>query len=159
VHKWKIAHACRDLPLDDQVSGPSTFQIALRRLISHSSTDTLYNRLMRLIPGKRRDIEINQAKIDDLLKPKIDARLKSIDSNEAQKTVIDLALKEFKSESQDKPQTQPSKFFIDTLLSHIKIFLFAGHDTTAITLSWAYRYVNISLGTSTSPISHYTKSC
>ncbi len=53
-------------------------------------------------------------------------------------TIIDLALKEAHNESMIEggpPITQDQKF-IDTVISNIKIFLFAGHDTTAVAICW-----------------------
>jgi hypothetical protein len=133
--------ANRDLPLDDQNNGPSTLQIALRRLISHGVTDNLYNRLMRFMPSKMRDVELNHAQIDGLLIPRINATLEAASQNENPKTVLDFVSKQYKAELTDGAKSQPSSHFIDTVLSHVKIFLFAGHDTTAMVLSWAYWYV------------------
>lgn len=67
--------------------------------------------------------------------PKIQDRLRSGSSNTAKRTIVDLALKQFDEEGGVKPDAD----FIETLLSNLKIFLFAGHDTTATTICWMFK--------------------
>lgn len=55
------------------------------------------------------------------------------------KTVVDLALKEVNQEQQQ--QQVPSQELIKDVVGLIKQFIFAGHDTTAITLSFAYHFL------------------
>lgn len=61
------------------------------------------------------------------------------------KTVVDLALKEIKQEQQEKGGGQTaitvSKDFIEDVVGLTKQFIFAGHDTTAITLSFAFHFL------------------
>lgn len=66
------------------------------------------------------------------------------------KTVIDHALKEINEEQKTTTAAQkggqatvavPSQDFIEDVIGLTKQFIFAGHDTTAITLSFAYHYL------------------
>lgn len=61
----------------------------------------------------------------------------SLSSPTRPKTVVDLALKEMNQEQQQVP----SQDFIEDVVGLIKQFIFAGHDTTAITLSFAYHFL------------------
>lgn len=56
----------------------------------------------------------------------------------SQRTVLDLALKEFQLES---PGAEPSGQFIEDVVGLTKQFIFAGHDTTAINMSFAYHFL------------------
>lgn len=65
-------------------------------------------------------------------------------SPDAPKTVIDRALKEAPEVARDPGSSGSagvSKDFIDDLIGLIKQFIFAGHDTTAIALSFALHYL------------------
>ncbi|KAI1415617.1 cytochrome P450 [Hypoxylon sp. FL1857] len=58
---------------------------------------------------------------------------------EGPKTIVALALKEHINETQDysaRGNIPPE--FIERVVKHIKIFMFAGHDTTATTLAYIY---------------------
>lgn len=57
----------------------------------------------------------------------------------SQRTVLDLALKEIELES---PGAEPSGQFIEDVVGLTKQFLFAGHDTTAINISFAYHFLH-----------------
>lgn len=60
----------------------------------------------------------------------------------APKTVIDLALQEVQEESKSEFATfEPPEDFIKDVIGLTKQFIFAGHDTTAITLSFALHYL------------------
>lgn len=58
---------------------------------------------------------------------------------EGPKTIVALALKSYVEETRDYSAREniPADF-IDRLVKHIKIFMFAGHDTTATTLAYIY---------------------
>lgn len=64
----------------------------------------------------------------------------SLTKNSAsQRTVLDLALKEIQLES---PGAEPSGQFIEDVVGLTKQFIFAGHDTTAINMSFAYHFLH-----------------
>ncbi|KAI2472128.1 cytochrome P450 [Annulohypoxylon bovei var. microspora] len=58
---------------------------------------------------------------------------------EGPKTIVALALKSYVSETQDYSTGGNIPYeFIDRVVKHIKIFMFAGHDTTATVLAYIY---------------------
>lgn len=57
----------------------------------------------------------------------------------SQRTVLDLALKEVELES---PGADPSGQFIEDVVGLTKQFLFAGHDTTAVNMSFACHFLH-----------------
>lgn len=103
--------------------------LALRALISYAKFNSLPNRLERLTPKYKRVIGHNSKIMADVLLPQIVTRLAASDAPRSQKTIIDMAIQEVKNSGQS-----PSSDFIDIVASNIKMFLFAGHDTTAQTL-------------------------
>ena len=60
-------------------------------------------------------------------------------NSSSQKTVLDLALKEVELET---PGAEPSGEFIEDVVGLTKQFIFAGHDTTAVNLSFAYHFLH-----------------
>ncbi|KAF5560789.1 sterigmatocystin biosynthesis protein [Fusarium phyllophilum] len=77
------------------------------------------------------------------LQPLIEAQLQNHERNEGPKTVNGLAIKtymkEYGSEGTSGNTIDPE--FLDVTIENLKIFLFAGHDTTASTLCFAYNYL------------------
>jgi cytochrome P450 len=62
---------------------------------------------------------------------------------EGPKTILNLAVKSYVDEVQDvstRGNIPPE--FLDKVTNHIKMFLFAGHDTTATTLAYTYYELN-----------------
>ncbi|KAI1404469.1 cytochrome P450 [Hypoxylon fuscum] len=102
-----ITRVSLDLRVREQTQGPTPILKALRALVGHILRTNLL--------------------------PQIKSRLQPDASSE--KTVIDLAVKEYKSESGNKNR-QPSPDFIDTVISQLKLFMLAGHDTTAQAICW-----------------------
>lgn len=87
------------------------------------------------------------------LAPIIEEGIAGFDNGEATgaKTINHLAIKAYRSEVQQQQQQQPAKDmvlkdaykhvdpdFMDIAIAQLKIFIFAGHDTTASTLSFIY---------------------
>lgn len=93
--------------------------------------DNIWSRLERWSPRYRRDIEVNGKIIRDVLIKQIKSRLAMGADAASQNSVVDLALKELRNESHNTTTLQPSSEFIEVVISHLKLFVFAGHDTTA----------------------------
>lgn len=87
----------------------------------------------------------------DFLAPLIEKGIERFDSGEVSgpKTINDLAVKAYRTEVQEQQQQtgngatkqklrQIDPEFLETAIAQLKIFIFAGHDTTASTLSFAY---------------------
>ncbi|RYP10382.1 hypothetical protein DL764_000716 [Monosporascus ibericus] len=125
------------LRIHEQTSGPEPVLVALRTLISCCKFNSIRNRLERLTPGFKRVVSHNTNVIRDLLYPQVISRLSSSSKSIDPKTVVDLAINEVKESN-----LHPDTGFIDSVIANLKIFLFAGHDTTAQTLSWVFYEVN-----------------
>ncbi|KAK5653952.1 hypothetical protein OQA88_7877 [Cercophora sp. LCS_1] len=64
-------------------------------------------------------------------------------SSSQTKTIISLAVKDYLANITDeKEKPEINEEFIDVLMQHLFIFLFAGHDTTAVTLCFAYHLLH-----------------
>lgn len=102
-----------------------------------------------MIPFRRLVIWNNNRKMKKFLAPLIEEDIARLDKGEVSqaKTINYLAIKAFQSEVQQSngaaassssktPRVDPK--FLDFAISQLKIFIFAGHDTTASTVSFAY---------------------
>jgi cytochrome P450 len=76
----------------------------------------------------------NNETIRKLLQPHIEARMKSGAPSNQKKTVVDLAIKHVEQDNPKASAQQLDPNFIEVLMSNLKAFLFAGHDTTASTI-------------------------
>lgn len=54
------------------------------------------------------------------------------------KTILNLALKSYVSEVDESARSNIPPAFLDRVVNHVKMFIMAGHDTTASTLAFAY---------------------
>ncbi|KAI1077148.1 cytochrome P450 [Whalleya microplaca] len=82
---------------------------------------------------------IYNRKIRNELLPYVYGTLQNYEKIEGPKTVVALALKEWINETQDhsaRGNIPPE--FVERVIKHIKIFMFAGHDTTATILAYIY---------------------
>jgi len=91
-------------------------------------------------PRRALAIARNTRVMRDYLVPFIQQRISGDETGDS-KTVVDLALETFRDEpghaGQTRPQQrQPDAGFIDVVVSQLKAFLFAGHDTTATSICW-----------------------
>ncbi|KAM0816364.1 putative NAD(P)-binding domain-containing protein [Seiridium cardinale] len=132
-----IARIATGLHTQEQTKGPGSLLMALRRLISLCKFNTLKNRLERITPSFRRQAFENAEIIRRILQPKVESRLEKFVDPRNGKTVVDLAVKEFGN--QNLPHTDG---LVAAIIANLKIFLFAGHDTTAQTLCWVYYEIN-----------------
>lgn len=81
----------------------------------------------------------NNKVMRDFFVPNIRNSIQSGSRAVGKRTIVDLALKQFDVEADSKSRAEPNEEFIDVLLSNLKTFLFAGHDTTATTLCWMFK--------------------
>jgi cytochrome P450 len=75
----------------------------------------------------------------DFFMPRVQDRISSGTQANGKRTIVDLALKQFEVESTAKDSAKPDAEFLEKLLSNLKTFLFAGHDTTATTICWMFK--------------------
>ncbi|TRX90419.1 hypothetical protein FHL15_008784 [Xylaria flabelliformis] len=132
-----IMRTAIDLRVNEQLAGPGPILKAMRQLITHVKAENLKSRLERMMPAYKKDVARNESTIRDILLPHLKSHLgKDTDPN-SPKTVIDLALKELKNESRNA-NVQLEESFFDVVLSHLKLFILAGHDTTAQAMCWVF---------------------
>lgn len=91
------------------------------------------------IPTGRSAVDKNNRVLHDVLMPKVHDRIASGAQAGKTQTIVDLALRQFEVESTGGKGAQPDAKFLDILLSNLKVFIFAGHDTTATTICWMFK--------------------
>ncbi|KAJ5267003.1 hypothetical protein N7478_009811 [Penicillium angulare] len=104
-----------------------------------NAPDHLINGLNPLRPYR---MKRNNKIMKDILTPHIESEVqKQLNGeNPEYKTIISLASKAYLTEqsSSTSQKAQIDQEFIDTVVSQIKVFLLAGHDTTASGMAYAY---------------------
>ncbi|RYO79324.1 hypothetical protein DL764_010028 [Monosporascus ibericus] len=120
-----------DLRVNEQTEGPGPILKAMRQLLTHVKSPNLWTKLERLGPNYRRDVAMQNSIIRNQLLPQIRQQLCTEASTNSHKTVISLALDEFRNESGKRNSKEPSPEFIDIVESQLRLFISAGHDTTA----------------------------
>lgn len=78
----------------------------------------------------------NNRILRDILAPYVRQQLNDPDTAGVPKTVNSLAIKAYLAETVKSKEAD--EVFLDNALAHLKIFLLAGHDTTATALCWLY---------------------
>lgn len=76
----------------------------------------------------------------EILVPRIKQQI-GAEQSTTQKTVVQLAMKEFISETQSGTGKVSSSEFVEDVFGLTRLFLFAGHDTTATIITWAFHYL------------------
>ncbi|RYP29322.1 hypothetical protein DL767_006783 [Monosporascus sp. MG133] len=120
-----------DLRVNEQTEGPGPILKAMRQLLTHVKSPNLWTKLERLGPNYRRDVAMQNSIIRNQFLPQIRRQLGMEASTNSHKTVISLALDEFRNESGKQNPKEPSSEFIDIVESQLRLFISAGHDTTA----------------------------
>ncbi|KAH6659217.1 vera protein [Truncatella angustata] len=92
-----------------------------------------------LTPHASSAVHKNNKVMHDFFMPKVQDRIQSGLKAGGKRTIVDLALKQFDDEAGTQDAAKPDAEFLDSLLSNLKAFLFAGHDTTATTLCWMFK--------------------
>lgn len=111
----------------------------MRQLLVHVKSPSLWAKFERLLPSYRRDVAEQNRIVRESLLPHIRSHLHYIETRAnaggAYKTVIGLALDEiasgeFQNDHSAKYEGSSSEL-IDTVESQLRLFISAGHDTTA----------------------------
>ncbi|KAK8010458.1 hypothetical protein PG990_009423 [Apiospora arundinis] len=138
-----IARVTVDVKLGEQlVDGPGPFRDALQTQILEMRPKTLLNRIRSLNPALYYKSWKNHHTMAELLKPKVQARIEAMGSSSTKinedKTVIELVFKRYQDNCARKGEPlTPDKLFVDTIMSNLKVFIFAGHDTTSTTICFS----------------------
>ncbi|KAI0198822.1 cytochrome P450 [Astrocystis sublimbata] len=136
--------------LHEQTEGPGPILKAMRQLLTHVKAPNLWTKLERFGPDYRRDVAMQNNIIREQLLPQINAQLAHTDpyenSQKHSRTVISLALSEVRKDSETNSQQgehiRPNPDFIDIVESQLRLFISAGHDTTAQAICWIFYEIN-----------------
>lgn len=138
----------RDFSPGEQKKGPTELQTNLRILgQNHFFLKSLKNLPRRLSPFANWEFYQCHRALRRILLPHIRSNVPSEGpgpkNSSRPKTVVDMAMKEMETESKPAaPGSEtPSEDFVDDVIGLTKQFIFAGHDTTAIALSFAFHFV------------------
>jgi hypothetical protein len=115
--------------LKEQTNGPTPFFEAFRQLITHVKGPSLWNELERLTPAYKRQVASNTKVLDDVLSRHIKECLE--DHLDSPKTAIDFALKDYPGSKVKGDIGSSSEEYTEIILSQLKLFILAGHNTTA----------------------------
>lgn len=138
-----IARACLDLRLDEQLDKPSLLRRAMADQLDQMLLEYNIFALPQILsPIRQWKIFRNTRDMRKALLPSVTAIINRPSSPET-KTVLDLTVQAMRREGKiPTPDTksgvevQVNPLLIDTILAQLKAFIFAGHDTTAVTLCW-----------------------
>ncbi|KAI1482445.1 hypothetical protein K445DRAFT_53084 [Daldinia sp. EC12] len=131
-----VGRAVLGTRLQTQVKPNRLMELMKRQLKLIYFELSLSKQLNPLVPLKN---WIYNRKISNELIPYILNTAQNYEKIEGSKTIVTLALKEYINEVQDytaRGNIPPE--FVDRVVKHIKIFMFAGHDTTATVLAYIY---------------------
>lgn len=133
----------RDFSPGEQINGPTELQNAFRVLAErHFRFKSLASLPSLLNPFWHLEYHRCHQKLRDILFPYIQRQLQAGPAERKEstrpKTVVDLALKEV---LETEGAASPSKDFMEDVLGLTKQFIFAGHDTTAIVVSFAFHFL------------------
>ncbi|KAI1332958.1 vera protein [Xylariaceae sp. FL0255] len=135
-----ICRATLDMRLHEQTSKSASplkaallDQLRLMAIMTNAAKATLLGRM----PWHTAAIANNNRIMKKALLPQIEARLKSNSGVTNKKTIIDLAAQSF--QESELGATIPRPAFLESLTANLKMFLFAGHDTTSSTICFMYK--------------------
>ncbi|KAI1262859.1 cytochrome P450 [Xylariaceae sp. FL1019] len=134
-----IMRAALDLRVHEQTEGPGVLLKAMRQLNTYVNSESIKTRIQRIMPAYRRDLVANTGIIDNILRPYVLSRANADMHSTKTKSVIDLALGEIRLQSGNDGEdvsSQPSQDLVDIVISQLKLFLLAGHHTTAQAICW-----------------------
>ncbi|KAH9906073.1 sterigmatocystin biosynthesis P450 monooxygenase StcS [Xylariomycetidae sp. FL2044] len=137
-----IARVSLDLRLHEQTTGPGPLLKALRDLIALSKFNNLQNKIERLTPSYRNAISTNGKILNDTFSREIEKRLDDSADSSGRKTIVDQVIQEVRMQSKDGQGTRQKQELVEVIISQLKLFFFAGHDTTAQTLCWILYEIN-----------------
>ncbi|KAI0165232.1 cytochrome P450 4V3 [Hypoxylon sp. FL1284] len=133
-----IVRASVDLRLHEQ-SRPTPSPLK-KALMDQLVLMAMMTNAARVLPGGRMPwhnaaIKRNNRIMRDVLMPRIQNKLRSdFGADTKKKTIVDLAIKHIDKDDPGASREKPDAEFVDRLIANLKIFIFAGHDTTSSTI-------------------------
>lgn len=134
-----IARATIDMHLHEQIRAePSPLQRAMYgQMLAMGEMTHPLGRLLTMTPWHRARLFKNNKVIEQTLEPQIRKKL-NLDSDRMSsgksQTLMDVALLALTTGSSTELPPAPDESFVQILISNIKSFIFAGHDTLASTI-------------------------
>ncbi|KAJ5805373.1 hypothetical protein N7474_011260 [Penicillium riverlandense] len=142
-----IGRAVLDIRLHCQTSKNELHETLKRQIALLWASNAPDQLAMALNPLRPFRMWNNNRIIKNYLRPHIERGIHDHMNGKAtrHKTINSLATKTYFSEPDSSSETNAAdahEHFMDILIAQIKIFLFAGHDTTATALSYCYYFLN-----------------
>ncbi|TGO81629.1 hypothetical protein BPOR_1076g00020 [Botrytis porri] len=131
-----IFRSVLDYKTNEQTKGSGPLFGSMMQLIKYVKKPNLMSKLERWLPAYRNDVSHGTKTINDILVPHIQARIADKVKTDGRKTVVDLCLEHIPAESNEKKPVQASLEYIELVLSQVKVFILAGHHTTAQAICW-----------------------
>lgn len=139
----------RNFSPGEQTNGPTELQTSLRLLIrDYFKLKSLALLPKQLSPFWHLEYYRLHRKVRDITLPYIrkivQEQSAGTKNSSAPQTVVDHALREMQKESKSWTGFETSghgKDFVEDIVGLTKLFIFAGHDTTAVTLSFAFHFL------------------
>ncbi|KAK2043438.1 cytochrome P450 4V3 [Colletotrichum somersetense] len=134
-----IGRAVLDIELNEQTAGPSRFKKHFMDQISLFLVGkNIVNIWKWYNPWRLSAIAHNARVMRSELLPSIERCLRENETKKSSgRTIINLALKPVLTSAVDEERAPVTdQLFVDTVISQLKLFMFAGYDTTATTLCW-----------------------
>ncbi|KAI0100910.1 vera protein [Nemania sp. FL0031] len=136
-----ICRAIVDMRLRQQSSASDTplktallDQLRLMGIMTNAARATLLGRM----PWHTAAIANNNRVMRNILLPQIQAKLEEEVNHAQRKTIVDLAVESFHKADRQAARGKQSGF-VETLIANLKIFLFAGHDTTSSSICFMFK--------------------
>ncbi|KAK9417326.1 putative Vera protein [Seiridium unicorne] len=133
-----IGKATLGLQLNEQSGTVSALKEAMTDMTKRLGTRPSLVRFIALLNPWSRIKHNNQVMKAELM-PHIHRHLESIGSREGTKSIMDLTTESIRKEGKEGDSLESDPQFLENILENLKAFLFAGHDTTATTICWAFK--------------------
>lgn len=131
-----IGRAALDIRLHNQTKGPDPMQSALQNQMEMAMfTAHIGNLHRQLNPIRHWKMARNLRIMRNFLLPYVTRHL-SESSSTAGKTILNLAVQAVRNEEVMTAKQAHDKAFLDDIMAQLKIFIFAGFDTTANAICW-----------------------
>ncbi|ORY57790.1 cytochrome P450 4V3 [Pseudomassariella vexata] len=130
-----IGRATLDIRFNEQTRGPGPVKTALVDTISHMYVRNMRTFLRWSSPWRHYALWRNNRIMRSALELYVREQIRA---DTHKKTVVNLVLKVTKVEQEGNRNLSVDSKFIDGVINQLKLFLFAGHDTTATTICWCF---------------------
>ncbi|KAK3312347.1 cytochrome P450 4V3 [Apodospora peruviana] len=133
-----IGRAALDIRLHNQTKGPDPLQSALQSQMGMAMfTANIGNLHRQLSPIRHYKMTRNLRIMRDFLLPYVNSCLSESSVKTSSKTILDLAVQAVRNEKQlSSLPLENNDGLVEDIMAQLKIFIFAGFDTTANAICW-----------------------